>query len=367
MARPNVLVVVGTRPEVVKMAPVVAALKACARLRATVVGTAQHRGLMDQMLETFGIKLDCDLDLMRRDQTPAQVLSGAVERLAPVLRREKPAMVLVQGDTTTALAASLASFYGRFPIGHVEAGLRSFDMARPFPEEGNRVLIDRVADLMFAPTRQSRRNLLDEGLPSRKIHVTGNTVVDAVQWLLRRKPADLPPTLERFLAGDGPKALMTLHRRESFGAPARDVFDAVRRLLSEYPNLRLVYPVHPNPNVRGPAEKYLTHPRVLLTAPMSYPVFIHTAKACDLILSDSGGVQEEAPSLGVPVVILREVTERPEVLSTGLAALAGTDQAKILRHARRFLTEGRKARVRSPFGDGRSGPRIVKHILDFLD
>ncbi|MCX5789699.1 MAG: UDP-N-acetylglucosamine 2-epimerase (non-hydrolyzing) [Elusimicrobia bacterium] len=367
MARPNVLVVVGTRPEVVKMAPVVAALRLSARLRATVVGTAQHRGLMDQMLETFGLKLDYDLDLMRRDQTPAQVLSGTVERLAPVLRKEKPALVLVQGDTTTALGAALCSFYQRVPVGHVEAGLRSFDLTRPFPEEGNRVLIDRVADLMFAPTRESRANLLAEGLPARKISVTGNTVVDAVQWLLKRAPAGFPAPLRRFLACDGPKVIMTMHRRESFGAPMREVFAAVKRLLSEYPRLRLVYPVHPNPNVRGPAEKHLRHPRILLTPPMRYPAFIHTAKACDLILSDSGGVQEEAPSLGVPVVILREVTERPEVLRTGLAVLAGTDQARILRHARRFLAQGRRRAVRSPFGDGRAGQRIVKQILDSLD
>ncbi len=367
MARPNILVVIGTRPEVVKMAPVVAALQSSPRLRATVLGTAQHRGLMDQMLETFGLKLDYDLDLMRRDQTPAQVLARTVERLAPVLRKEKPALVLVQGDTTTALAAALCSFYQRVPVGHVEAGLRSFDLARPFPEEGNRILVDRVADLMFAPTRESRANLLAEGLPARKIHVTGNTVVDAVQWLLKRKPAGFPAPLERFLACAGPKAIMTMHRRESFGAPVREVFAAIKRLLSEYPRLRLVYPVHPNPNVRGPAVKHLTHPRILLTPPMSYPAFIHTAKACDLILSDSGGVQEEAPSLGVPVVILREVTERPEVLRTGLAVLAGTDQARIVRAARRFLAQGRRRAVRSPFGDGRAGQRIVKHILDFLD
>jgi UDP-N-acetylglucosamine 2-epimerase (non-hydrolysing) len=295
-------------------------------------------------------------------------------------------MVLVQGDTTTALGAALCSFYQRVPVGHVEAGLRSFDMTQPFPEEGNRVLVDRVADLMFAPTGESRANLLAEGLPARKIRVTGNTVVDAVQWLLERKPAGFPERLGRFLACDGPKVLMTMHRRESFGGPVREVFAAVKRLLREFPTLRLVYPVHPNPNVRGPAEKHLSHPRILLTPPMSYPTFIHAAKACDLILSDSGGVQEEAPSLGVPVVILREVTERPEVLGTGLAVLAGTDQAKILRAARRFLAQGRRLQyrksrrcrpdgisygqrpaVRSPFGDGRAGQRIVKHILDFLD
>jgi UDP-N-acetylglucosamine 2-epimerase (non-hydrolysing) len=367
MAQPNILVVIGTRPEVVKMAPVVAALRAAPGLRATVVGTAQHRGLMDQMLETFGLNLDYDLDLMRRDQTPAQVLAGTVEGLAPILRQERPALVLVQGDTTTALGAALVSFYQRVPVGHVEAGLRSFDLERPFPEEGNRVLIDRVADLMFAPTRESRANLLAEGLSARKIHVTGNTVVDAVQWLLKREPAGFTEPIKRFLASDGPKVIMTMHRRESFGAPVREVFAAVKRLLGAYPRLRLIYPVHPNPNVRGAAQKHLSHPRVLLTPPMSYPAFIHTAKACDLILSDSGGVQEEAPSLGVPVVILREVTERPEVLRTGLAVLAGTDQARIVRYARRFLAQGRRRAVRSPFGDGRAGRRIVEHILDFLD
>jgi UDP-N-acetylglucosamine 2-epimerase (non-hydrolysing) len=367
MARPNVMVVVGTRPEVVKMAPVVAALRSCPRLRTTVVGTAQHRGLMDQMLATFGLKLDYDLDLMRPDQTPAQVLSGTVEHLAALLRRQMPVLVLVQGDTTTALGAALCSFYQRVPIAHVEAGLRSFDLTRPFPEEGNRVLIDRVAELMFAPTSQSRDNLIAEGLPARKIRVTGNTVVDAVRWLLEKKPAGFPAPLRRFLACPGQKAIMTMHRRESFGAPVREVFAAVKRLLREYPLLRLVYPVHPNPNVRGPAERHLAHPRILLTPPMSYPTFIHAAKACDLILSDSGGVQEEAPSLGVPVVILREVTERPEVLGTGLAVLAGTDQACIVRAARRFLSQGRRRAVRSPFGDGRAGQRILKHILDFLD
>jgi UDP-N-acetylglucosamine 2-epimerase (non-hydrolysing) len=228
-------------------------------------------------------------------------------------------------------------------------------------------LVDRLADLMFAPTRESRANLLSEGLPAGKICVTGNTVVDAVQWLLRRKPVGFPAPLERFLAGDGPKAIMTMHRRESFGAPVREVFTAVKRLLSEFPQLRVVYPVHPNPNVRGPAEKHLAHPRILLMPPMSYPVFIHTAKACDLILSDSGGVQEEAPSLGVPVVILREVTERPEVLRTGLAVLAGTDPARIVRHARRFLARGVRRGAVNPFGDGRAARRIVKRIQEFLD
>jgi UDP-N-acetylglucosamine 2-epimerase (non-hydrolysing) len=369
MTKPRraVLAVVGTRPEVVKMAPVVAALRRRG-VRTLLVGTAQHRELMDGMLATFSLKLDYDLDLMRPGQSPEGVLAAIQLALPRVLRAERPALALVQGDTTTALGAALCCAYQRVPVGHVEAGLRSFDRSRPFPEEMNRVLIDQVADLMFAPTRDSRANLMREGVPGRKVFVTGNTVVDAVQWLLERKPPAFPTKLKRFLTADGPKILMTAHRRESFGAPLREIFFAVNRLLERYPTLHVVYPVHPNPAVSVPARRLLRSARVLLAAPMDYATFIRAAKASDLILSDSGGVQEEAPTLGRPLLVLRDVTERPEVLKTGLAALVGTDPDAIVRRASKLLDRrsNRNRTVRNPFGDGRAGEKIAGHVLDFL-
>ena len=361
----RLLLVVGTRPEVIKLAPVARVLARRGR-RPVLAGTGQHRALLDQMLETFGLELDHDLDLMRRGQTPGDVLSAALPKLKEVFAAERPSIVVVQGDTTTALAAALAAFNMGIPVAHVEAGVRSRDLSQPYPEEANRVIIDRVARLHFAATRENRKNLLREGIPSRGIRVTGNTVVDSLRWMLKRQHAWGDKKLERFLAArEGrPKALLTIHRRESFGAPLKRVLGAVKLLVEKVPGLCVVFPAHLNPAVLGPARA-LKHPDILVSRPLSYPDFVRTAGRCDVILSDSGGVQEEAPTLGVPVVVLRAVSDRPEAVKAGLAVLAGTSPALIVRGTMSVLRDAsafrRSLRAhRDLFGDGKAAERIAE-------
>jgi UDP-N-acetylglucosamine 2-epimerase (non-hydrolysing) len=360
----KVLAVIGTRPEAIKMAPVVlAARRAGIDLR--LCATAQHREMLDQVLGLFHLVPDHDLDLMRPDQSLSELAARTLVALDPVLTRERPDWVLVQGDTTTAMVAGLAAFHRQVPVGHVEAGLRTGDLARPFPEELNRRVIDLFARAHFVPTRSARQNLLAEGTEEESIHVTGNTVVDALLQV-RAMPCpeaalrDLPP-----LAAEERLVLVTAHRRESFGSGMESIASAILRLVADFPDVRVVYPVHPNPNVRATMDAALTgHPRVHLIAPLPYLPFVHLMSRASLIVSDSGGVQEEAPSLGVPALVLRETTERPEAIAAGAVRLVGVAKEGIVAAARDVLgnadVHARMAHAVNPYGDGGAAERIVR-------
>lgn len=362
MVRSNVLCVVGTRPEAIKMAPVVQALRRRRGLAVQLLLTGQHRGLLDQALAAFGLHGDLDLDLMRPDQGLSGLVARILDGIDPLLAAAPPAMVLAQGDTTTVMATAIACFHRRVPFGHVEAGLRTGDLQHPFPEEFNRLVASRAAALNFCPTEGARRALLREGIADATIHVTGNTVIDALLDVARRAPASLPMT-----ARNGRLVLMTLHRRESFGPPAEQVLGAVRRLLAAFPDLHLLYPVHPNPNVRDLAHRLLgCHPQVTLTEPLGYPELVAAMQRCTLVLTDSGGLQEEAPALGKPVLVLRDVTERPEAVDLGVARLVGTDPDRIIAAATELLTcpaaYAAMAKGVSPYGDGRAADRIARLV-----
>lgn len=376
--RHKFLVVVGTRPEAIKMAPVVLAARAHPAIDCRLCLTAQHRELLDQVLAAFGLTADIDLNLMKPGQTLAGLTARAVEGMDAVFARERPDLVLIQGDTTTVLCAALAAFYQRVPVGHVEAGLRTGDLMAPWPEEANRVIAARLANLHFAPTPESRQNLLREGIPDERIFVTGNTGVDALFLMrdrLRRNPdlgrVDWLPPRRKLV-------LITSHRRENFGSPFEAVCQAIADLAGMFPDHEFVYPVHPNPNVLAPVNAILgnmSDPRlaagnVRIIPPLDYPEFVRAMDACSIIMTDSGGVQEEAPSLGKPVLVLREVTERPEAVEAGTVRLVGTDRAMIISEAVRLLTEESAyqtmSRAHNPYGDGKATERILDRCLTFL-
>lgn len=364
----RVLSVFGTRPEAVKMAPVVRRLAETPGVEARICVTAQHRQMLDPVLALFGLRPDVDLDLMRPDQPLAELTAALFNGLDPVLERLQPHWVLVQGDTTTAMAAALLAFYRRVRLGHVEAGLRTGDKWQPFPEEVNRRVATAVADLHFAPTAWARDNLLREGVPPDQVVLTGNPVIDALLEIAAR-PCDLAAGP---LAGvpDGQRiVLVTAHRRENFGRPLEDIFQALRALAEAYAGrVHIIYPVHMNPNVRQPAQRLLGGvPNIRLLEPLDYLPMVHLMRRAHLILTDSGGLQEEAPALGTPVLVLRQVTERPEALQAGTARLVGTDPERILAEARRLLDDpqahAEMARAANPFGDGHAAGRIVEALL----
>lgn len=374
MSALTILSVIGTRPEAIKMAPV---LKALAQhpneIRSIVCTTAQHRRMLDQVLCLFDIHPDHDLDIMQPDQDLSSLTARLLTSLTPIMQETKPDWVLAQGDTTSVMTAALAAFYHRVPFGHVEAGLRTGDLADPFPEEFNRRVADRTAALLFAPTELNRQTLIREGVAEDKIHVTGNTIVDALvdiaaqsyDW--SRGPLSELPRSENFV-------LITAHRRESFGEPLRQICFAVRDLALRYASrsVHFVYPVHLNPNVRGPVAELLSGiPNLSLIEPLDYLSFVHLMKRCILVLTDSGGIQEEAPSLGVPVLVMRRVTERPEGVEAGVVRLVGTEREQIVCQASRLI-ESAEARAemstaRNPFGDGRAAGRIVAALLGVND
>jgi UDP-N-acetylglucosamine 2-epimerase (non-hydrolysing) len=351
----RVLAVVGTRPEAIKMAPVVLRLLAEAdRFTTVLCSTAQHREMVDRALAPFGLRPDIDLDVMRPDQSLNEIAGRVFERMDPVLVEHAPDVVVVQGDTTTVLAVSLAAFHRGVPVAHVEAGLRTGDLTRPCPEEMNRRVTDLVAAYHFAPTPRSARALHAEGIAPQRIHVTGNTVVDALQWISRGSAGEAP--------GDA-LVLVTMHRRESFGEPMRRSLQAVRRLAERFPALRFVLPVHPNPRVVQAVEALAGLPNVDRVAPADYPQLVRWLRSARLVITDSGGLQEEAPAFGVPTLVLRQVTERPEGVEAGVAKLVGTDEETILREAERILADpaahAAMARAANPYGDGRAAERIV--------
>lgn len=361
----------GTRPEAIKLAPVIQELTRHPReFEPVVLVTAQHRHMLDQVLRVFEINPDYDLNLMRPGQSLADVTVAVLRGVERLLRRVRPDMVIAQGDTTSALAAALAAFYQRIPVGHVEAGLRTNNKYSPYPEEMNRRLISSLADLHFAPTRAARENLVREGVPRGRIHVTGNTVVDALKATLQSKAKWYVPGLDR-VAPEQRVILVTAHRRESFGPGFERICRALRTLVERHPDVVVVYPVHLNPNVRKPVRAILSGvPRVHLIEPLEYLPFVRLMERAYLILTDSGGIQEEAPTLGKPVLVMRNVTERPEAVVAGTAKLVGTDAEAIVSAAKRLLRSGaayrRMARARNPFGDGRASIRIVAALRRFL-
>ncbi len=345
------------------MAPIVLRLRQADGLRVRLVSTGQHRELLDRALADFGLIADRDLGLMRPGQTLAEVTARALTALEEAFETERPDFVMAQGDTTTVLASALASYYRQIPFGHVEAGLRTGQPYRPFPEEKNRVLAGHLAELHFAPTPGARLNLLREGIDDASIHVTGNPGIDALKLALER-PAPLPvePETDRML-------LVTAHRRESFGAPLREVCQALRDLVERDPRLSVIFPVHPNPSVRGPVEAALGGiPRIRLIDPVGYPQFVALMRAAFLILTDSGGVQEEGPSLGKPVLVLRDETERPEAVEAGTVRLVGPHRDAIVEAVEALSNRPdlyRKfATVANPYGDGWAAERIARVLLD---
>ena len=366
----RVLVVVGTRPEAIKMAPVVDALRAQEGIETRVALTGQHGDLVDQALKDFGVKPAWDLGIMKPNQSLYDVLHGTLDGLRDVVRSFRPDMLLVQGDTATVFAASLVGFFEHVRVGHVEAGLRSGrDRTKPFPEEMFRRLTDVISDLYFAPTPGARKALLDEDVPTDRVHVTGNTVVDALHAAAAQRRPIRDPNLAALVEdADVRVLLLTVHRRESFGEPIRGIFEAVRALADQDSAVRVIYPVHPNPNVSGPARELLAgHPRILLTPPLDYFDLVAALQRADLILTDSGGIQEEAPTFGAPVLVLRDRTERPEAVAAGMAELVGTDRSRILARSRALLGgEDRPKHVGQPYGDGLAGERIADIVASSL-
>jgi UDP-N-acetylglucosamine 2-epimerase (non-hydrolysing) len=361
----------GTRPEAIKLAPVIQELARHPKEFETVVlVTAQHRHMLDQVLCVFDIEPDYDLNLMKKGQSLSDVTSGVLRGVERVLKRGRPDMVIVQGDTTSALASALAAFYQRIPVGHVEAGLRTNDKYSPYPEEMNRRLVSSLADLHFAPTRGAKENLLREGVPRGRIRVTGNTVVDALKAVLQSKAKWHVPVLD-VIAPQNRVILVTAHRRESFGAGFESICRALRMIVRRNTDVEVVYPVHLNPNVRKPVRAILGGvPGIHLIEPLEYLPFVRLMERAYLILTDSGGIQEEAPALGKPVLVMRDVTERPEAVKAGTAKLVGTDPDVIVLTTERLLRSGdayrKMARARNPFGDGRASARIAGALRRFV-
>lgn len=358
-----VMTIFGTRPEAIKLAPVIRELEARAVPQVVCV-TGQHREMLDQMLGLFSIEPDHDLHIMREEQTLTAITGGALLGLEAVLREAAPGYVLVQGDTNTAFAGALAAYYHRIPVGHVEAGLRTDDKYRPFPEEINRRLISQIADLHFAPTHLAASNLMRDGVPHERIHITGNTVVDALLWVTGRELAFEEPAL-RAADLDGHRvALVTAHRRENLGEGMEEIFRALRTLVERHPDLLVVLPVHLNPAIRRQVEQTLDGaPRIVLTPPLGYGDLATLLERCHLVLTDSGGLQEEAPALGKPVLVLRDTTERPEGIEAGTARLVGPRYEAILAAATELLDEPaayeRMAHAVSPYGDGTAARQIA--------
>ena len=365
----KVLTVFGTRPEAVKLGPVVRQLaRHPDRISSRVCVTAQHRDMLDQVLRVFDVHPDYDLDVMQANQTPTQVAATVLARLEPILGEERPDWVLVQGDTTTVAAAAWAAFYARARVGHVEAGLRTGDRWQPFPEEINRRIAGAIADRHFAPTTWARDNLLREDVPPERILVTGNPGIDALRWITAQPPA---PELQALIGPDSTRTvLVTAHRRENFGEPLESICLALRDLASHYAGaIRIVYPVHRNPNVWGPVHQLLGDvPHIVLRPPLDYLPNVQLMQRAYLVITDSGGIQEEATGLGVPALVLREVTERPEGVASGSLRLVGTDRARIVAEARRLLDDPHEhatmAQAPNPFGDGRAAERIVGSLLE---
>jgi len=375
---PRVLVVVGTRPEAIKMAPVVHALESrSSQVESRLALTGQHDELVDQVLSAFRMSPAYDLEIMRPGQSLYDVAHACLDGLRGVIQEYRPHLVLVQGDTATVFLGALGAFFEKVGVGHVEAGLRSRHPGLPYPDPYPEEIFRRLTGVLtfhhFAPTRLARENLLGEGVPSERVHVTGNTVVDALRAAAAVPHEAREPDLREALEGGRRLILLTAHRRESFGAPLREAFSAVRELVEEHGDVEVLYPVHPNPQVMEPAREILSgHARIRLTQPLDYLDLVTALRHAALVLTDSGGIQEEAPTFGAPVLVLREATERPEGVAAGVARLVGTDRSRILLEARELLASWNRAGVGSgvgapnPYGDGRAGERIADIVVSSL-
>jgi UDP-N-acetylglucosamine 2-epimerase (non-hydrolysing) len=369
MSARTIAIVLGTRPEGVKLAPLVLELQRRGRCKPFVISTGQHREMLDQALAPFGVRPDADLEIMHPGQTLHDVTQRTLERIRGAFAQANPSWVVVQGDTTTAFAAALAAFYDKLPVAHVEAGLRSGHRYSPFPEEVNRRLVDQLSSVLFAPTERARELLLAEGFAAESVRVTGNTVVDALlvaRETARRAPPAIEGLSEEMLRGRR-LVLVTAHRRESFGDGFASMCRALRRLADAAPDVCIVYPVHLNPNVDGPVRALLGgHPRIALLRPVGYLPFVSLLDRAHLVLTDSGGVQEEAPTFGKPILVLRDVTERPEGVEAGVARLVGTSEDRIVDAALELLRDERAyaamARGVNPYGDGRASARIAEAL-----
>ncbi len=361
----KVMTVFGTRPEAIKMAPLVKELEKRDEVESIVCVTAQHREMLDQVLTVFDIKPDYDLNIMKQGQTLSEITSRVLLGLEEIIQKEKPNIILVHGDTTTTFAGALAAFYNQVDIGHVEAGLRTWDKYSPFPEEMNRQMVDRMTDMYFAPTSVSKNNLIYEGIADEKIYVTGNTAIDAMSTTVKKDYNN--PILD--WVGDNRMLLLTAHRRENLGEPMRHIFKAIKRIVDEYDDVRVVYPIHKNPKVREVArEVFGDMNKIKLIEPLEVIDFHNFQNKSYIILSDSGGIQEEAPSLGKPVLVLRNTTERPEGISAGTLKLVGTDEDTIYNETKKLLDNKfeyeKMSKASNPYGDGRASVRIVDAIID---
>jgi UDP-N-acetylglucosamine 2-epimerase (non-hydrolysing) len=374
----KVMLAFGTRPEAIKMAPLVHRLKSQpSAFDVTVCVTAQHREMLDQVLRMFDIRPEIDLDLMRAGQELSDITANILQRMKMVLANEQPDLLLVHGDTTTTLAAAMAGFYADVQVGHVEAGLRTYDMHAPFPEEFNRQVTSKIAKWHFAPTEQSRRNLILEGVHDQSIVVTGNTVIDALRWTLERIQSDtgradrLDTLISQLLPFDWKQDLFVLitgHRRENFGVGVRQICEALKELAHQFGDLQFVYPLHMNPNIRGPVGNLLMDvPNIHLIEPLDYEPFIYLLKHSYLVLTDSGGIQEEAPSLGKPVLVMRDVTERPEAVASGTVELVGANRQNIVNGVSKLIKDKaqyrKMSRSQNPYGDGNACDRIAQALL----
>ncbi len=358
----RIAIVIGTRPEGVKLAPVISLLRKSPLLKTSVVSTGQHREMLQDILEVFAIEPDIRLSVMSREQSLGQITSRVIERIDQVFREINPDLVIVQGDTTSAFATSLAAFYSRIPVAHVEAGLRTHKIDSPFPEEANRKLIGTIARIHFAPTPVARKNLLSEGIPGEKIYITGNPVVDALKKMEQSASSCTKEFISSLSSSGKRIILVTFHRRESWDRPLRRVCSAIADLAESLNDVCFVFPVHKNPAIRETVSALLSaRPNVYLEEPFSYPDLLYILKHSALVMTDSGGIQEEAPSYNVPVLILRYETERPEIIQSELGVLVGTDRERIVRETLKKLAQGNPRKNRdtiNPFGDGRASERI---------
>jgi UDP-N-acetylglucosamine 2-epimerase (non-hydrolysing) len=369
MDKKRIALVFGTRPEAIKMAPVAYALKNVEFFELQIVLTAQHRELLDQVMEIFKLKADYDLNIMQEKQTLTQITVRVLEGLERIWQKDTPDMVLVHGDTTTTFATSLAAFYKKIPIGHVEAGLRTYDKYQPYPEEMNRHLTGVLSDLHFAPTRRAKENLLKENVPSNNVFVTVNTVIDALLFVyntLDKFEINLPVEIPK-----GKYILVTSHRRENWGKPLENIALALKEILNEFEDLYIVYPVHPNPIIRDTVNSILgNEKRAILISPVDYVTMVYLIANCKLVLTDSGGLQEEAPSLGKPVLVLRGVTERPEAVEAGTVKIIGTDRQRIVEEVRKLLLDkdeyNKMAKALNPYGDGKASERIRDILIYYF-
>ena len=362
----NILTVLGTRPETIKLAPLILRLRK--DFSVTVCVTGQHREMLDQVLDVFDLSPEVDLKLMKPNQTLAEVTNGVIKGVSSILKNKKFEWVVVQGDTTSAMATALAAFYQKVRVAHVEAGLRTWNKQHPFPEEINRQLTSRIADLHFAPTKKNHENLIEEGVAQETVHLTGNTVIDALQWVLNKTSEpkwNFPfnPKNKRFI-------LITCHRRENFGKGLEQICNAIKQLAHKNPEIEFVYPVHLNPNVQKPVKALLNNIKnVHLLEPLDYLKFVHLMNRANIILTDSGGVQEEAPALGKPLLVMRDTTERPEALDAGTAKLIGTDQYSIVESVQKLLDNHIEyktmAVAHNPYGDGTASDKIIKILKSF--